>query len=310
LGDEAAADSFPGELGVVRRELTAEYRREQTFQAFIRLVDKVADVAPLLLVAEDVHWADPSTLELLGRLADRAGRRRTMVLLTSRPGGPELPGAPIVKLSLEPLDRSHSDAMVRGLLPDDIPDSLRELIVERSDGIPLFIEELSHTLENRRPSSLTGSSLEVPPSLHDLLAARLDSFPGQKMLAQAVATIGQPAPARLVEQVVGLDAGSVGVGLEALAGAGIGWADLAAVELNEAFAAQGLQVLRMLGLGDDAAHVNPNGGAIALGHPLGMSGARLALTATEELQRSGGRHALCTMCIGVGQGIALALERV
>src|SRR5439155_15881617 len=82
------------------------------------------------------------------------------------------------------------------------------------------------------------------------------------------------------------------------------------IELNEAFAAQGLAVLRQLGLPDDAQNVNPNGGAIALGHPLGMSGARLALTATEELQRSGRKLGLATMCIGVGQGIALALERV
>ena len=82
------------------------------------------------------------------------------------------------------------------------------------------------------------------------------------------------------------------------------------IELNEAFAAQALAVLRQLGLPDDAPKVNPNGGAIALGHPLGMSGARLALTATEELQRTGGKRALATMCIGVGQGIALALERV
>ncbi|HEX3424181.1 MAG TPA: 3-oxoadipyl-CoA thiolase [Sphingomicrobium sp.] len=86
--------------------------------------------------------------------------------------------------------------------------------------------------------------------------------------------------------------------------------DFDVIELNEAFAAQGLAVLRQLGLPDDAQHVNPNGGAIALGHPLGMSGARLALTATEQLQRTGGRLALATMCIGVGQGIALALERV
>ena len=86
--------------------------------------------------------------------------------------------------------------------------------------------------------------------------------------------------------------------------------DLDVIELNEAFAAQGLAVMRQLGLPDDAAHVNPNGGAIALGHPLGMSGARLAMTATEELQRGGGRYGLATMCIGVGQGIALALERV
>jgi len=86
--------------------------------------------------------------------------------------------------------------------------------------------------------------------------------------------------------------------------------DFDVIELNEAFAAQGIPVLRQLGLSPDAEHVNPNGGAIALGHPLGMSGARLVLTATEELQRCGAKRALCTMCIGVGQGIALALERV
>jgi acetyl-CoA acyltransferase len=82
------------------------------------------------------------------------------------------------------------------------------------------------------------------------------------------------------------------------------------IELNEAFAAQSLAVLRALGLDDDSPNVNPNGGAIALGHPLGMSGARLVTTATYELLRRGGRYALCTMCIGVGQGIALLLERV
>jgi acetyl-CoA acetyltransferase len=81
------------------------------------------------------------------------------------------------------------------------------------------------------------------------------------------------------------------------------------IELNEAFAAQGLAVLRGLGIADDAAHVNPNGGAIALGHPLGMSGARLVTTAAYQLRRSNGRYALCTMCIGVGQGIAMIIER-
>jgi len=82
------------------------------------------------------------------------------------------------------------------------------------------------------------------------------------------------------------------------------------IELNEAFAAQALAVTRQLGLPDDAPHVNPNGGAIALGHPLGMSGARLAATATAELHKTGGRYAVCTMCIGIGQGIALLIERV
>ena len=95
-----------------------------------------------------------------------------------------------------------------------------------------------------------------------------------------------------------------------LARLGLSIGDMDLVELNEAFASQGLAVMRRLGLPDDAEHVNPNGGAIALGHPLGMSGARLLLTATEELQRRGARYALCTMCIGVGQGIATIIERV
>jgi acetyl-CoA acyltransferase len=92
--------------------------------------------------------------------------------------------------------------------------------------------------------------------------------------------------------------------------AGIAIGSIDVIELNEAFASQGLAVLRQLGLADDSPLVNPNGGAIALGHPLGMSGARLVLTATHQLQRSGGRYAVATMCIGVGQGIATLLERV
>lgn len=98
--------------------------------------------------------------------------------------------------------------------------------------------------------------------------------------------------------------------LKVLALAGLKLADMDVIELNEAFAAQALAVTRSLGLVDDAQHVNPNGGAIALGHPLGMSGARLVTTAAYELRRSNGRYALCTMCIGVGQGIALIIERV
>jgi 3-oxoadipyl-CoA thiolase len=97
---------------------------------------------------------------------------------------------------------------------------------------------------------------------------------------------------------------------KALALAGLGIGDMSVIELNEAFAAQALAVMRDLGLADDAPHVNPNGGAIALGHPLGASGARLVTTATAELQRRGGRYAMCTMCIGVGQGIAMIIERV
>ena len=95
-----------------------------------------------------------------------------------------------------------------------------------------------------------------------------------------------------------------------LALASLSLADLDVIELNEAFAAQVLAVTRDLGLADDDPRVNPNGGGIALGHPLGASGARLVTTALYQLERSGGRYALCTMCIGVGQGIALVIERV
>src|SRR4029079_14387012 len=91
---------------------------------------------------------------------------------------------------------------------------------------------------------------------------------------------------------------------------GIGLGQIDVIELYEAFAAQGLAVLRDLGIADDDPRVNPNGGAIALGHPLGASGARLVTTALYQLQKTGGRYALCTMCIGVGQGIAAVIERV
>ncbi|NYT83011.1 3-oxoadipyl-CoA thiolase [Alcaligenaceae bacterium] len=97
---------------------------------------------------------------------------------------------------------------------------------------------------------------------------------------------------------------------KALALAGLSLDQIDVIELNEAFAAQGLAVMRLLGIADNDPRVNPNGGAISLGHPLGASGARLALTAVNQLHRSGGRYALCTMCIGVGQGIAVVLERV
>jgi 3-oxoadipyl-CoA thiolase len=114
--------------------------------------------------------------------------------------------------------------------------------------------------------------------------------------------------AGLAPRVMGLGPVPATQKLLARLGLKIGQIDL--VELNEAFAAQGLAVLRQLGLPDDAAHVNPQGGAIALGHPLGMSGARLVTTATYQLARTKQRLALCTMCIGVGQGIAMVVERV
>jgi acetyl-CoA acyltransferase len=116
------------------------------------------------------------------------------------------------------------------------------------------------------------------------------------------------ATAGVAPRVMGM--GPVPASRKALAKAGLSVSQMDVIELNEAFASQALAVLRELGVPDDAPHVNPNGGAIALGHPLGASGGRLVGTAMYELQRTGGRYALCTMCIGVGQGIAVILERV
>ena len=116
------------------------------------------------------------------------------------------------------------------------------------------------------------------------------------------------ATAGVAPRVMGI--GPAPATLKLLAQTGISLDQIDVIELNEAFAAQGLAVLRQLGLKDDDARVNPNGGAIALGHPLGASGARLATTAVNQLHRTGGRYALCTMCIGVGQGIAVLIERV
>jgi len=127
---------------------------------------------------------------------------------------------------------------------------------------------------------------------------------GLTPLARVVAQ----ATAGVAPRIMGI--GPVPATQAVLARAGLSLAQMDVIELNEAFAAQGLAVMRELGLPDAAAHVNPNGGAIALGHPLGASGARLATTAAYQLRRTGGRYALCTMCIGVGQGIALVLERV
>lgn len=133
---------------------------------------------------------------------------------------------------------------------------------------------------------------------------------------EAVKQHGLTAKAKVIAMATaGVEPRIMGIGpapasQKVLAKAGLSIDDIDVIELNEAFAAQGLATLRELGVADDDARVNPNGGAIALGHPLGMSGARLVTTAMYQLHRTGGRYALCTMCIGVGQGIAMIIERV
>lgn len=155
-------------------------------------------------------------------------------------------------------------------------------------------------------SVTAGNASGVNDGACALLLASEDAIKANNLTPRA--RIVAMATAGLAPRIMGY--GPLAATNKVLAKAGLTLEQMDVIELNEAFAAQGLAVLRGLGLPDDAAHVNPNGGAIALGHPLGASGARLVITAMHQLERTEGRYALCTMCIGVGQGIAIIIERV
>jgi len=192
--------------------------------------------------------------------------------------------------------------------------------IPQRKGDPLMVNTDEHprpgtTLENlARLRGVNGPDLSVTAGnasgvndgaagvivASEAAAAKNGLTPQARIVAMAAAGV---AP-----RVMGI--GPVPATRKVLSRAGLTLDQMDVIELNEAFAAQGLAVLRELGLPDDAPHVNANGGAIAMGHPLGMSGARLVLTATRQLHRTGGRYALCTMCVGVGQGIAMILERI
>lgn len=159
----------------------------------------------------------------------------------------------------------------------------------------------------RENGSVTaGNASGVNDGAAAMLVASADAV--QKHGLKPVARILGMATAGVEPRIMGI--GPVPAVRKLLDRQGLSIDQIDVIELNEAFAAQGLAVMRELGIKDDDARVNPNGGAIALGHPLGMSGARLLMTAALQLQRTGGRYALCTMCVGVGQGIAMLIERV
>jgi len=202
----------------------------------------------------------------------------------------------------------------------------------------LFADEITPvTIPQRKGDAITADTDEHPrPGTDAAKLAKLKGVNGPDLsvtagnasgvndgaaaLLMASGTAAEANGLTPIARVVGMAAAGVaprimGIGpvpatRKVLARTGLSISDMDVIELNEAFAAQGLACLRELGIPDDAPHVNPNGGAIALGHPLGMSGARLVMTAAYQLKRTGGRYALCTMCVGVGQGAALILERV
>jgi acetyl-CoA C-acetyltransferase len=196
------------------------------------------------------------------------------------------------------------------ITPVTIPQKKGEAVVVTRDEHPreTSLEALSRLKGVVRPdgSVTAGNASGVNDGACALLLAD-EASAARHGLTPRARVVGM-ACAGVPPRVMGI--GPAPATTKVLALTGLRLEQMDVIELNEAFAAQGLAVLRLLGLQDDDPRVNPNGGAIALGHPLGASGARLATTATNQLVRTGGRYALCTMCIGVGQGIALVLERV
>ncbi|MBV2358523.1 3-oxoadipyl-CoA thiolase [Thalassococcus sp. CAU 1522] len=207
-------------------------------------------------------------------------------------------------------------AQAAGVFADEIV----PVSVPQRRGAPLIVDTDEHPRPGTTPEKLAslhginGRDMTVTAGnasgVNDGAAALLiaSEAAAQAQGLTPMARVVGMAAAGVAPRVMGI--GPVPAVRKLLHRTGLSIDQMDVVELNEAFAAQALAVLRELGLPDDAPHVNPHGGAIALGHPLGMSGARLALTAAWHLKRTGGRYALCTMCVGVGQGVALILERV
>lgn len=207
-------------------------------------------------------------------------------------------------------------AMEAGIFSEEIT----PVVIPQRKGEPLVVD----TDEHPRPSTSLEALAKLGTPFRENGSVTAGNASGVNdgacalivASAEAAEKHGLTPKARVVAMAtVGLEPRIMGFGpapatRKVLEKAGLTLADMDVIELNEAFASQGLAVMRDLGLADDASHVNPNGGAIALGHPLGASGARLVTTAMYQLHRTGGRYALCTMCIGVGQGIAIIIERV
>jgi acetyl-CoA acyltransferase len=196
------------------------------------------------------------------------------------------------------------------IVPVEVPAGRDSAIVDRDEHprpgtIPADLAKL-RGINGLEKTVTAGNASGVNDGAAALLLASAEAAEANGL--EPLARVLGMASAGVAPRVMGI--GPVEATRKLLARHGLGIGEIDVIELNEAFASQALATLRALGLPDDAPHVNPNGGAIALGHPLGMSGARLVLTAAYELRRRGGRYALCTMCVGVGQGTAMLIERI
>jgi acetyl-CoA acyltransferase len=196
------------------------------------------------------------------------------------------------------------------IVPVEVPAGRDSAIVDRDEHprpgtIPADLAKL-RGINGLEKTVTAGNASGVNDGAAALLLASAEAAEANGL--EPLARVLGMASTGVAPRIMGI--GPVEATRKLLARHGLGIGEMDVIELNEAFASQALATLRALGLPDDAPHVNPNGGAIALGHPLGMSGARLVLTAAYELRRRGGRYALCTMCVGVGQGTAMLIERI
>jgi len=208
-------------------------------------------------------------------------------------------------------EAQQNGKLAEEIVPVTIPQRKADPIIFDTDEHPRASTSLETLAKLKAPfreggSVTAGNASGVNDGACALLIASAEAAKAHGLVPKA--RIVAMATAGVEPRIMGF--GPAPAARKVLEKAGLTLDDMDVIELNEAFAAQALAVTRDLGLPDDAAHVNPNGGAISLGHPLGMSGARLITTAMYELHRTGGRYALCMMCIGVGQGIATIIERV
>jgi class 3 adenylate cyclase len=211
----AALIGVPPGDGIPAVELVPERRRERTFEMLISFIGRLANSKPCLLVVEDVHWSDPSTLELLRRMATGTPAPGVLVVLTMRSGGPpwRFGGE---EIEVVPLGPDDVFTLVQSVSPG-ISNDLVAAVIERSDGIPLFAVELARYLVRTKSST----PVDVPPRLQDLLVARLDLHPDERQLAQVLAVIGTSAPRSLVEGASDRPVSDVRRGLGVLVEAGI-----------------------------------------------------------------------------------------
>ena len=202
-------------------DLQPEQARERTLVLLCAWIHALAGAGPLLLVVEDLHWADPSTLDLLRRCVTEPRRHPILVLVTTRLAPDTAPGEPTTVISPQALEAAECDELIDKLTGGRLDEATRTLVAERGDGVPLYVRELATMLDADEGSGSDSSAPSIPPTLNDLLVARLDSFPRERDVVEALAVLGRPAPPELVAKVTGRTATDVQQQLDLLERAGV-----------------------------------------------------------------------------------------